>query len=145
MHCAKCNKQHVCVHVCMSTRMCICIDVFQCVYVPKVSDNMLADHGPNWSPTHLQDTLRCFQAAPQSLQVRPRRLRGRPTKTIIFLMFFKVFAFLSLFGAILAQHGLHAAPKTLWTADKNLLDDSEIVQDASKIAPMASKIVPQAL
>ena len=58
----------------------------------------------------------------------PRPPRGTP-KGFIFLWFFKSFAFLGLLGAILAQHGLLAAPKSL--------------QDTSKSFQYAAKTLPR--
>ena len=68
-------------------------------------------------PRRLQDALKNLQDAPKSLQDAPRCLQDTPVggqKTLIFLVFFKVFDVQGLPGAILARHGLQDDFKSPW-------------------------------
>ena len=63
---------------------------------------------------------------------------------MIFLVFFKVFAFVGLLGAILAQHGLQDDVKSLQNAFKGLQDASKSLQDGSTSLQNAPKSLQDA-
>ena len=104
-------------------------------------------------PRRLQDALKSLQDAPKSLQDAPRCLQDTPVggqKTLIFLVFFKVFDVQGLPGAILARHGLQDDFKSPWNvfhgfqeAFKNLSDGSKGLQDTPKSLQDAPKTRPE--
>ena len=63
---------------------------------------------------------------------------------MIFHVFFKVFAFVGLLGAILAQHGLQDDVKSLQHALKGLQDASKNLQDGSTSLQNAPKSLQDA-
>ena len=104
-------------------------------------------------PRRLQDALKSPQDAPKSLQDAPRCLQDTPVggqKTLIFLVFFKVFDVQGLPGAILARHGLQDDFKSPWNVFhgfqdtfRNLSDGSKGLQDTPKSLQDAPKTCPR--
>ena len=104
-------------------------------------------------PRRLQDALKSLQDALKSLQDAPRCLQDTPVggqKTLIFLVFFKVFDVQGLPGAILARHGLQDDFKSPWNvfhgfqdAFRNLSDGSKGLQDTPKSLQDAPKTRPR--
>ena len=80
---------------------------------------------------------------PRASKIPPRSPRGRP-KNLDFPLFFKVFAFVGLLGAILAQHGLQDDVKSLQHAFKGLQDTSKSLQDGSTSLQNAPKSLQDA-
>ena len=100
-----------------------------------------------WPPRRPQDPPRRLEDPPRRLQEPPRYPQDPPTggqKTLIFLVFFKVFAFVGLLGAILAQHGLQDDVKSLQNAFKGLQDASKSLQDGSTSLQNAPKSLQDA-
>ena len=103
--------------------------------------------GSSWPPRRPQDPPRRLEDPPKRLQEPPRYPQDPPTggqKTLIFLVFFKVFAFVGLLGAILAQHGLQDDVKSLQNAFKGLQDASKSLQDGSTSLQNAPKSLQDA-
>ena len=79
-----------------------------------------------------------------AIQDHPTRLQEPPIRRQEPPRCFNVFAFLGLLGAILAQHGLLAAPKSLHDTSKRSQDASKTLSRTSRTRPRASKLPPRA-